>query len=223
MKLLDINNLEFINLSSLPYDDRFFSNVKNENFGFIKPEYGGLWACVYTNLEESEWYEYCNTNDFPKYYKYYNIFTLKNNSRILYISSLLDLNIVMEDYFNFKSIRRLFNITLERAKSKDFRLKYYRRYSLDYEALSKEYDGMYIEYNPNYMGLNLFRDEKLIPYSLYGFDVSSLILFNTNCIENIRTIKNSDRELSKDELELISSSLNLSVDYIKNIIKEKLK
>lgn len=184
LKIMNIEEIKFENLSDNPYNEGLFTEVKIDELGFCKPMSGGLWA---TLEGTNDWYDYCVENNFDKRrYKYSNIFTLYSNSNILEISSIEDLNNIMEEYYYFNdSNRSKNNYTIG---SIEHRKEFPRQYYLDFEKLSKEYDGIYVHNGP-YFDFHLYPYIDLIEYSLYGWDIASLLLFNKDCIKNIETKK----------------------------------
>lgn len=119
--------------------------------------YGGLWLSFYDELNSNEWLNYLSDKN-TLFYKKFNgmgsIITLKDNARILYINNENDFN-------------KIYNIFPNKLSS--FKL-------LDYQKLSKIYDGIFISaYAANSINYN-------------DWCISSLNLFNINSIENFTPI-----------------------------------
>lgn len=140
------------------------------NYGF-KPS-GGFWASEHANNIGyiSDWFSYLLDANSIARYKNLNqstIFTLKDNAKILIINN--------------------YEKTLELARkypSYHHLLGYYSKINnsnsiFDFEKLSKDYDGVYIDfkYFNNQMNTKVFD----------AFSVSSLLLFNLDCIKEYRS------------------------------------
>lgn len=134
--------------------------VNVKNENFVKPA-GGLWASPYTPNEEyqSSWHEWCNYN-MPEWIKDYGVvFELKFQTKILIIDTIEDVNKTFESY----------GINNDSV--------------LDFEKISKDYDCIYLTQR----GENITRFNR--KYSLYGWDVESLLVLNIDCIFNSYKIK----------------------------------
>lgn len=159
---------KYINMSRYEFDINRFNPITNCN-GFIKPN-GGLWACTY---EEN--YVWRDTLDIlgisyrMKNYKYYNIFELREDARILNISCIKDLEDVMEKYQSEETKKIGLSILSQ---------------ALDFEKLAKDYDAFHVE-DCEVLYINYFYRS----YSLYGYDCESLIVFNPDIMINIESIK----------------------------------
>ena len=147
-----------------------FRNVlrPNENI-FFKPN-GGLWSCEYTPLYISPWYRYLISNpDLLEYKDIHkaSIFTLKDKAKILTIEDTKKLE---EETKKYPSYFHMLNYAYEEEK-KD---------SINYELLSKDYDGLYVDYDKlsfdDYNGI--FR----------GWSVNTLLLFNLDVVDKYKSI-----------------------------------
>lgn len=198
LKLMNVKGVKFKNLSAYPYNPELFTEVKNDELGFVKPKYGGLWA-VLSNTKS--WYNYCKDNNFEmERCTWSNIFSLKSDSKILEVKSIEDLNIIMETYYLFNNGNPNMRFIMykddhEKIQCKEapeiihtleYRKANARYYYLDFEKLSKEYDGIYVHNGP-YFYFNILPYSNLPEYSLYSWDVPSLLLFNKDCIESMET------------------------------------
>lgn len=134
-----------------------FLEIKNTDK--IKPT-GGLWATIYEGIHYNEWVDYlCSHPHLIFYHNYedpYSLpavkFTLKSDSQIFIVDSI-------EKIYFLKS-------------------KYPYKSWIDYEKLSQDYDGIYIDIRS--LSAN---DDKLIQDIINAFSVNTLVLFNTNCID----------------------------------------
>lgn len=131
--------------------------VAPKNRDFIKPA-GGLWASPYTPDEEysSVWHEWCDFN-MPGWIKEYGVvFELKSDTKILVIDSLEDLKNCCTKYGINTSLGKV----------------------LDFEKIAINYDCIFLTTN----GEISTRYEH--EYSLYGWDVESLLVLNIDCVFN---------------------------------------
>ena len=106
------------------------------NYTF-KPN-GGLWAAEFNKYIISDWYEYMITKDSYlqtlKSFKVAATFTLKDNAKILTIDSCNQINELAKKYPSYHHILGLCEpLTRQNV-------------IFDFEELSKEYDGIYVDY-----------------------------------------------------------------------------
>ena len=140
-----------------------------DNYTF-KPT-GGFWSSTLKNnaYNISDWFNYLlDERDLArkKDIKHATVFTLKNNAKILEINNPED---IVELSKKYPSYHHLLNFYKELT---------YRNTIFDFEALSKDYDGVYLNYN------------KIMCSDIISFDswsVNSLLLFNLDCIESYIT------------------------------------
>lgn len=140
------------------------------NFAF-KPN-GGLWATEFNRYIISDWYEYIITKDsylqILKSFKVAAVFTLKDNAKILTIDSCNQINELAKKYPSYHHMLGLCEpLTKQNA-------------IFDFEELSKEYDGVYVDYYKiNFSGeIETFKT----------WSINTLLLFNINCIESYQSI-----------------------------------
>ena len=146
------------------------SSISKERFMDIKNIHnkpiGGLWASEYKEDSElySDWIEWCCSQMTSMINKDSVVFSLKDDANILIIDSL-------DDYLK---IRDKYTFTKTFMDETD--------YHLDFEILSKEYDGVFLTNN----GVRECCGAELmftVGRCLFGWDVSSLLLFNLDCID----------------------------------------
>lgn len=142
---------KYIHYGSKHFDINRFKPIKNESL-FTKP-IGGLWASkVYDNYG---WENWCKRNGFHiDELEDYFIFTLKEDTRILKINNIKDLEPLPKckkiDEFDFLNIGWIF---------------------LDFEEIQKQYDAIFV----NISDSDLY-------YALCGWDCNSLLVMNSDCI-----------------------------------------
>lgn len=140
------------------------------NYGF-KPS-GGFWASKHVgNIGYiSDWYAYLLDADSIARYKNLNqgtIFTLKDNVQILIIDSYEQVLELARKYPSYHHLLGYYD-NIDNSNT-----------IFDFEKLSKDYDGIYIDFNyfNNQMNTTVFDT----------FSVSSLLLFNLDCIREYRS------------------------------------
>ncbi len=151
--------MKYLSVGTNYIGDLYFQKIQNGN-GF-KP-YGGLWATKQEegSVEYNEWIDYLCQHPYLLFYKGQNnmfnqpavFLTLKNNANI----------------FNIDDQRKI-----------DFIIKKYpdNHGWINYEKLSKDYDGIYIDLSKIE---NMFQKETID--KLQEYCVSTLVLFNSSCI-----------------------------------------
>ena len=152
------------------FDINKFVPVFNGAFS-NKPE-GGLWACPTIDYDIN-WEEWSRSNDFQvdRLNKYFD-FKLKDNAKILEIKNMSDLEKLPRVSYDDEDLRYI--ISIDKMNS-----------DIDFEELSKEYDGMMVwMYRANDLK-NYERVYDGIYYKLYGWDVDTLVVFNPQTIEVI--------------------------------------
>ena len=138
------------------------------NYSF-KPS-GGFWASQFrNNIGISDWFTYLQDARSIARYKDLNqstLFTLKNSARILTLDTFEKTMELAEKYPSYHQIQGFYSdITKE--------------YTIfDFAKLSKDYDGIYIDYN-KFVNQNKTRVFDTL-------SVNSLLLFNLDCIEEYR-------------------------------------
>ena len=153
---------KFITFGIDEISEIYFTNVSNQDF-LNKPS-GGLWSSEYLpNLPyKSDWELWCNQNDFnlEKLNKGI-IFELKDYVNIFIIDSYSDLLKLAENY----------------SYEKDFLGITTKRY-IDFEKMSKDYDGLFLTEQGEWQT----KHRRKIDF--YGWDCSTLLLFNIDAIKN---------------------------------------
>lgn len=171
----DIINREYIMIGFPIITRELFRSLLRplDNYDF-KPN-GGFWASEYNedagNI--SEWCSYLSDADSiarKKDTKHGVIFTLKENARILKISTEEDIINLAKKYPSYHHL-----------------LNYYKDYptesnlSFDFEELEKEYDAVYVDYN------NI--QTKTKNNSFYSWSVNTLLILNLDCIKEYRSVE----------------------------------
>ncbi len=146
----------YLSVGSSHISPELFLNVKNTDGS--KPS-GGIWATKHNPLYKSynEWIDYlCN----HPHILYYHGFSNPYNLPAMYITLKEESNI-----FSLDSTEKLSFLKTN--------------YSLDYEKLANDYDGIYV----NIKKLSNYQDKEITSL-IEEFCVSTLILFNINCIKH---------------------------------------
>ena len=152
--------------------DLFRKVLRPLNTYGLKPN-GGFWASnhLFNDYLISPWFTYL-TKDATSIARYKNLnnsvlFSLKENSKILTID---DVNQVMELCKKYPSYHHILGYHQEVTDSNR---------SFDYERLSQDYDGIYInfKYFQNQFQTNIFD----------SFSCNSILLFNLDCIKEFQT------------------------------------
>jgi len=136
---------------------------------------GGFWASnhIHNAYVISEWFTYL-TKEAPSIARYKDlnnaiIFSLKDTAKILTVNNAKQ---VLELSSKYPSYHHILNFHKEiNNKSTIF----------DYEKLSQDYDGIYIDYN-------LFK-YKFETDVFNSFSCNSLLLFNLDCIKDYQTVQ----------------------------------
>lgn len=128
---------------------------------------GGFWSAPYNEYTISPWLDYLrdNRSTYPeKDINSASIFTLKDNAKILTIDNYETLKKIIEKY---PSYHHLLNYYTNQAD---------KELSINYELLSKDYDGIFVNYN------NFEYKRDTIIFN--EWDVNTLLLFNLDAIDN---------------------------------------
>lgn len=140
------------------------------NFAF-KPT-GGLWASTFNEYIISEWYDYIITESTDlmlyKNIDTASIFILKDDAKILKLESY---DKVIELAKKYPSYHHMLGLCETLTKQNAI---------FDFEELSKEYDGVYVDYYKiNFSGeIETFKT----------WSINTLLLFNINCIDSYQSI-----------------------------------
>lgn len=155
----NILDLTYIHYGANKYNNEKFKDIKNDRGFGIKP-LGGLWCCP-TNT--NQWFDFVE-NEMPERNNTDNFkFTLDKKSKIYTIDTLYDLTNLIGWGYTYK---------------RD--VWYDETIWIDYEKLSRYYDGIFLTDNGQY--------ETRMPsgnMNLYGWDIESLIIFNQTIINLI--------------------------------------
>lgn len=139
--------------------------VNIQNRGYMNKPFGGLWACPIRLDGEfiTAWQEWCS-NEMPHWLKDFGVkFSLKDNARIYTIDSYDDLAALYDKYKQESTV-------------------YYPKPLLDFEAISLDFDAIYLtEY-----GEMVTRFSEV---DLYGWDVETLLVLNFDAIDRQEFIK----------------------------------
>lgn len=129
---------------------------------------GGFWSCEYKdNFNISEWFYYMiDSGDSidEKNIEEAVIFTLKDNARILVINDYEDLKKVISKYPSYHHLLNYYKDVTSKEES------------INFELLSKDYDGISINYH------NLFNSNKTAVFTNWA--VNTLLLFNLDVIDS---------------------------------------
>ena len=128
---------KYIMIGTKTISKEIFRNVLRpiDNMNFLPN--GGFWSCEYNDLYISDWFKHLIQTEYLIEYKDINsalIFTLKDNAKILTINSYEDLQSVISRY---PSYHHRLNFCEEITDYQE---------SINYELLSKDYDGIFVNY-----------------------------------------------------------------------------
>lgn len=168
-----MNNKQYIMIGAPTITKEIFRNILRplNNYGF-KPN-GGFWASELISYRYtiSDWFTYLQYEGTSiarhKNLNESNIFTLKEDAKILIINTVEKVLELAEQYPSYHHILGYFKNISERNTI------------FDYEKLSQKYDGIYIDFN---YFQNQFRTDVFD-----SFGSNSLLLFNLDCIQSYQT------------------------------------
>lgn len=183
-----MNNKKYITVGAPIISKDLFRNVLRplDNYSFIPN--GGFWASDYLNeYQISDWNKYLqyatevaqakNTTEST-------IFTLKDDAKILTIETYEDIIKLSQKYPSYHHIL---------GYTKDIDDK---KSSFDFEMLSKDYDGIYVNYK------NISKENKTMIFN--DWEVNTLLLFNIDCIKEYQrapiTIEPLYSYIKKDDI-----------------------
>lgn len=157
---------QYVSIGAKTLSKDIFRNVLRplDNYSF-KPS-GGLWSSVHYEYMISEWLDYVLTSHQSLlYYKNMtiaSIFTLKEDANILKVNTPEEVRLLERKYPSYHH-----------------QLGFYSSLSInesifDFEALSKEYDGIYLNYY------------RIALDSFSAWSVNTLLLFNLDCIKSYK-------------------------------------
>lgn len=176
--------MKFIHLGRESLDRDKFVPVINREL-FIKP-YGGLWASPYYEDSKyvSEWEHFCTIDFTSKNIDGGVIFELLPTTRIYTIDSYEDLKAMVEKY----------------PKISELEVGFLKN-TIDFEKASKDYDVIYLTTKGEQ------ETRHTMDYSLYGWDVESILIMNFDVIKVIGTYPT--KEEANNEKGCISSILSI--------------
>ncbi len=166
---------QFITVGTKDIRSELFIPVQRPNgYTSFKPR-KGIWATEY-NFKKGficDWLTFLEKNPDLATWRFNEavIFKLKDNSRICYIRNLNDIIRLSQEYpflqykFSYNGWKKLSE-----------------RLSINYEKLSDDFDAIYIDLT------NIPKEMKMPQREFYSFDVNSLILSNTECIEHYQSV-----------------------------------
>lgn len=161
--------MEYVNYSPEGFDKKLFNEISNSKW--IKPD-GGLWAC--RTDSPYQWIDWCKDSDFKlDKYKVPFIFELTDTANILRIKTPEDFNLLYPYAIDYTTDPISFDSTnfLQRIVFRN----------IDFVKMDRDgYDG--VEVFP-------VTGHPTIQWALYGWDVDSIVLFNTHCIKTKRERK----------------------------------
>ena len=167
-----MNNKKYIMIGMPILTKNIFRNILRplNNYSF-KPT-GGLWASEYiSNIYTiSEWHSYLLEARSIALYKDINqasLFTLKENAKILEIKTFKELQEIIQKYPSYHHSLNYYQTITDNNNTFDF------------EELSKDYDGIYI--NPN--NIEFYKSRIFDNWS-----VKTLLLFNLDCIKEYQSV-----------------------------------
>lgn len=166
--MCNLLNKEFLVMGKSEINPSAFEKVSNDDFKFDKPS-GGLWSSLFDNEIGSEWVRFCS-NEMPERLSRDCVkFKLKEDSKVFILDNELKLKDLLGKYPRELPIKFL-----------PFADTVY----LDFEKLSNDYDAFFLDYN----WFKLFRvssREAFVYYHLFDlWDVSTLMVFNLDCIKS---------------------------------------
>lgn len=155
---------------SQKFDPKAFIPISNKMFS-NKPS-GGLWACPTVDVDIG-WDQWSRDNEFctDKLEEYFD-FKLKRGAKILVLKNIKDLD-------------KLPRVNTEDSEIKSLLEMDSLNSNIDYEELSKNYDGMMVWM---YRSKDIDTTKRLFDgmyYRMYGWDVDTLLVFNPDIVEVI--------------------------------------
>lgn len=171
---MQLHEKEYIMIGSPSISNDIFRKILRplNNYEF-KPN-GGFWASNYIdNISNiSEWYNYLLDADGIAYYKNMKegvIFTLKEKANILTIDNEKQIYELAKKYPSYHYLLNFYG-TYEKNKP-----------VIDFEELSKDYDGIYLDYDK--VQLNTYTNV------FQSWSINTLLLFNLECIKEYKSVE----------------------------------
>lgn len=175
----------YIHFGNNKFDPELFQPVKNEYY-FDKPAYGtGFWASPLREDGTSEWIDYVEDNNLSEKIMHKSFeFTLKEDTNLVLFEKVRDFE-PYQKYLMDSGERHLSRFMDAGIKpylyDKDgyLKSKYIQYFAptmyFDFERMVQDgIDAIEIDLTT--------RDSQFIRYSLYGWDVSSILIMNKDCM-----------------------------------------
>lgn len=159
---------EYIHIGSSTILQSNFRNILRPLDNFSLSPSGGFYACEFKSFNYiSDWYKYLLSEiDIAKYKNLQDatVFTLKENANILIVEDYQTVSKLIKEYPSYHQILSFPQQLNEKNTIFDF------------EALSRDYDGIYLNYKAfAYKGQTIIFD---------NWYVDTLLLFNLDCINS---------------------------------------
>ena len=146
-----------------------FRNVETTELADSMKPAGGMWFSEYNKGGSNEWVRFMMNHIYIWFYK-------NNNIRV---NGYVDPFAKPCSLVSLKNDVHLY--TLHNSQSLDYLMKYFpANGKFSYEELSKYYDGIYVDLN-RLFSLKDYDNDILKKFSSFG--ISSLVLFNLDCID----------------------------------------
>lgn len=165
---------QYITIGTQNIGEDVFRKILRPSFKYFYKPNGGLWSSEFISKLYciSQWHDYL-LYESPETAAYKDIesgalFTLKENANILTIESKEKIIELAKQYpsYHYMLIHNDIENTLK---------------IIDYEALSKDYDGIYVSFNK--LSYNN------IASTFNSWSVDTLLLFNLDCIKEYQSVK----------------------------------
>ena len=146
-----------------------FRNVETTELADSMKPAGGMWFSEYNKSGSNEWVRFMMNHIYIWFYK-------NNNIRV---NGYVDPFAKPCSLVSLKNDVHLY--TVHNSQSLDYLMKYFpANGKFSYEELSKYYDGVYVDLN-RLFSLKDYDNDILKKFSSFG--ISSLVLFNLDCID----------------------------------------
>ena len=173
---MDLLDKHFISVGTLDIRDELMIPVQRTfDPSSFKPK-KGLWATIYRgeNGNVCEWLNLLQSNAYYRsfYYSQAVVFKLKSTSKICVIDSEEKIKMLSLKYSSLHHLIHYINQGIEAKK-----------YPINYEKLLDDYDAAYINLDS--------LPKTMLEYGgeFEGYDVNTLLLSNTNCIDYYMSVK----------------------------------
>lgn len=171
----NLSDIEFLVMGIKEIIPSKFEEIKNRSLNALCKPNGGLWGCPVNSEGQylSDWIKFCSLNAPDWISRNCVKFKLKEDSNILVINS-------RDSLLNLLTI---YNRVIEIPESLKVLQNAYNDSYIDFESLSKDYDGFYLDFD--WFKDFIFSDEDGLRYRyLFSlWDVNSILLFNLDCVK----------------------------------------